>query len=207
MIYEAPDTTSPLRQGDIFLKLPRAVISLQAIPVVQGDRYVQKTWAEAASSESQIEGLVSIGAVPAIVISQDCDAVRASDISLCEIRPFPDVHAKAKEARKVAAWVSIITQQARSNPKWFYLPPYQGLFDQRMGVDFFSTFRLPRQDLEVYRDLRRARLIDLAKQHFRERISEFFRRYPFDEWYSLSREEFAAYREKNPEAQPFPWQE
>src|SRR5205823_5739670 len=192
MIYEKTDASLPVRQGDIFLKLPRATFSLQRIPVVQGNDYVNKTWAEVVDSGSRVQGLVSIGVVPAIVISQDCDAARAVEISLCEIRPFGEVHTKAKEATKISAWVSIITVQARSNPKWFYLPAENGLFDQKMGVDFFSTFRLLREDLEAYRSFRPARLIELAKQHFRERISEFFRRYPYDEWYSLSREEFAA---------------
>ena len=56
------------------------------------------------------------------------------------------------------------------------------------------TLRVRRVELETLRDLRRGRLNFLADEHFRERIGEFFRRYPYDEWYALNREELGAVR-------------
>jgi hypothetical protein len=104
-------------------------------------------------------------------------------------------------------WKNIITQQARINQKWFYLPPDEKVgFAQKMGVDFLVTLRVPRVDLETLRSLRKGRLNAIADEHFRERIAEFFRRYPYDEWYPLNKEELQAYVEEYPDAKPFPWQ-
>jgi len=54
--------------------------------------------------------------------------------------------------------------------------------------------------------LRKGRLNPVADEHFRERIGEYFRRYPYDEWYALDRDELDEYRRKYPEVTPFPWQ-
>ena len=52
-----------------------------------------------------------------------------------------------------------------------------------------------------------ARLNDLADEHFRERLAEYFRRYPYDEWYPLDKAELEEYRRSKPEPiQPYPWQ-
>ena len=75
-----------------------------------------------------------------------------------------------------------------------------------MATDFTVTIRLPREDLEQFRFCRQGRLNDVADEHFRERLSEFFRRYPYDEWYSLDDEELAEYKKRHPDSKPFPWQ-
>jgi len=55
--------------------------------------------------------------------------------------------------------------------------------------------------------LRLARLNQIAVEHFRERLSEYYRRYPYDEWYPLDKAEFEEYRRDKPEpTEPFPWQ-
>lgn len=40
----------------------------------------------------------------------------------------------------------------------------------------------------------------------RERIGEFFRRYPYDEWYALDEKEMTEYKKEYPNAEPFGWQ-
>ena len=45
-----------------------------------------------------------------------------------------------------------------------------------------------------------------ADEHFRERLAEFFRRYPYDEWYPLEKAEFAEYKKSYPETEPREWQ-
>ena len=76
-----------------------------------------------------------------------------------------------------------------------------------MAADFQTVFRIPRAELESRRlSLRRGRLNSLAGSHFRERLSEFFRRYPYDEWYPLDRVEMDVYAKAYPEAERFPWQ-
>jgi hypothetical protein len=65
-------------------------------------------------------------------------------------------------------------------------------------------------DLEAARAMRVARLVSPAIEHFRERLGEFYRRYPYDEWYPLNPDEFAAYRadkKDDPDIKPFSWQE
>lgn len=129
------------------------------------------------------------------------------DITLCEIRSFRDVERKAAQTSSAKSWKNIITQHARINLKWFYLPPDAQMgFADKMAVDFTVTLRVPRTDLEDLRDLRKGRLNEVADEHFRERIGEFFRRYPYDEWYPLDRDELRVYLNEYPDAVPFPWQ-
>lgn len=207
MIYEFPDQAAPLRQGDIFIGLPRIDISLQRVVIAdpQGERLAK--WAKLASHNQALNIIVPVRPVAAIVATQDCDAARGRDITLCEIQKFPDVERKAKDTQKPKSWVNILTQHARINQKWFYLPPDERIgFADKMAVDFMVTLRVPRAELEALRDLRTGRLNAVADEHFRERISDFFRRYAYDEWYPLNREELQAYIEDYPDSQPYPWQ-
>jgi len=208
MIYDFPDQDAPLRQGDIFINLPRIDISLQEILLYETDGEQVVTWKELAQEGKPVNIIVPVRPVAAIVATQDCDAARSRDITLCEIRSFRDVERKSKDTQKVSAWKNLITQHARINQKWFYLPSDSRVgFTEKMAVDFLVTLRVPRADLENLRSLRRGRLNDLADEHFRERISEFFRRYPYDEWYALNKEEMDEYQKDYPGTQPFPWQQ
>jgi antitoxin (DNA-binding transcriptional repressor) of toxin-antitoxin stability system len=207
MIYEFPDTSIPIQQGDIFVGLPRIDLSLSRVFLATESGQSEATWAEIARNGEPVEIIVSVRPVAAIVATQDCDAVRSRDITLCEIRPFTDVEQKASERTSAKGWKNILTQHARINQKWFYLPPDARVgFDHKMAVDFMVTLRVSRAELEGLRDLRRGRLNPIADEHFRERIGEFFRRYPYDEWYPLDQEEMKAYMGEYPDAKPFPWQ-
>jgi hypothetical protein len=209
VIYEYPDPDAPIRQGDIFIALPRVEVSLGRIPVVQDDgSMVERDWREIAFHEQQVTAIFPLRPVTAIVATQDCDATHGQDITLCEIRPFRQVERKAAQTTAPKKWKDILTQHARINQKWFYLPPDERIgFADKMAVDFMVTLRVPRVELEALRDLRRGRLNPLADEHFRERISEFFRRYPYDEWYPLNEHELKAYIDEYPDAHPFPWQQ
>ena len=207
MIYEFPDTSMRIRQGDIFVGLPRVDMSLNNVVIVSeaGERVAK--WAEIAANGDPVNIIVPVRPVAAIVATQDCDAVRSRDITLCEIRSFRDVEGKSKDTTSAKSWKNLITQHARINQKWFYLPPDDRVgFSEKMAVDFMVTLRVPRTELEELRDLRKGRLNPLAEEHFRERIGEFFRRYPYDEWYPLDQEELNAYMIEYPDTKPFPWQ-
>jgi hypothetical protein len=207
VIYDFPAITTPIRQGDIFVSLPRIDFSLNQIPVIADDGQEIRNWADIAANGQPITALLAVQPVTAIVITQNCDNAHGRDISLCEIRKFRDVERLAKDTTTPKGWMSLITKQARTNLKWFYLPPDPHVgFAEKMGVDFTVTLRVPRVELEELRSLRKACLIDVADEHFRERLSEFYRRYPYDEWYPLTIEEFSEYQKKNPEVQPFIWQ-
>lgn len=208
MIYEFPDTSAPIRQGDIFLRLPRVDISLNSVLLIgeTGERITK--WVEIAQQGEPVNIIVPVRPVAAIVATQDCDAIRSRDITLCEIRNFRDVERKSKETTSAKSWKNLITQHARINQKWFYLPPDDKLgFAQKMAVDFMVTLRVPRAELEELRGLRTGRLNIVADEHFRERLGEFFRRYPYDEWYPLDEQEMAEYKKEYPDAEPFHWQQ
>jgi len=208
MIYEFPDASMPIRQGDIFIGLPRVDISLNKIIMVSeyAERVVR--WSDIAHTAQPLNIIVPVRPVAAIVATQDCDAIRSRDITLCEIRIFRDVEGKARDAKTPKGWKNIITQHARINQKWFYLPPDNRIgFSEKMAVDFMVTLRVPRAELEESLDLRIGRLNETADEHFRERIGEFFRRYPYDEWYALDNMELQTYINEYSDAKPFPWQQ
>lgn len=208
MIYEYPDTSALIRQGDIFVGLPRIDISLNQVLVFGESGQSVEKWADIAQKGEPVSIIVPVRPVAAIVATQDCDATRSRDITLCEIRGFKDVERKSKDTISAKSWKNLITQHARINQKWFYLPPDAKIgFSEKMAVDFMVTMRVPRGDIEELRDLRKGRLNAIADEHFRERIGEFFRRYPYDEWYPLDQDELKAYLNEYPEAKPFPWQE
>jgi hypothetical protein len=207
MIYDFPERDAPIRQGDIFVSLPRAEISLKEVLIFKETELRVCSWLEIVASSEPLQLIVPVRPVAAIVASQDCDAIRSRDITLCEIRRFVDVEGKSKDTKSAKSWKNLITQHARINQKWFYLPPDKRIgFDEKMAVDLMVTLRVPRADLEECRSLRKGRLNSVADEHFRERISEFFRRYPYDEWYALDGEELKAYISEYPDITVYPWQ-
>lgn len=207
MICEFLAEDRPIRQGDIFVGLPRVEVSLNRIPLLEEDGEYETPWVEIASAGNQVRAILPVRPVSAIVISQDCDTIHSPDISLCEIRAFRLVEGRTQQTKDAKGWVSILTQHARLNLKWFYLPPDERLgFHDKMAVDFTVTLRVPRTELESFRRFRKGRLNPTADEHFRERLAEFFRGYPYDEWYALDEAELTEYRRKYPDAQPFPWQ-
>lgn len=211
MIYDAVDQASPIRQGDIFVGLPRVEIELSTMVLVNEDAgglsVTVEAWDRLTSSQRVMRMILPVRSVAAIVVTQDCDALRSDDITLCEIRPFTNVEGMARTANSPKSWMKILTQHARVNLKWFYLPTSGQIgFPEKMAVDFRSTLRLPTAELSNMRHLRRGRLNAEADEHFRERLSEFFRRYPYDEWYPLNPEEFGEYRKTYPDAEPREWQ-
>jgi hypothetical protein len=182
---------------------------LTDLPVVYEDKIQAVSWVSVASEGKQIKAILPVEPVYAIVATQDCDTISSPEITLCEIREFKQVEGKAKETTEPMSWQRIITQQARINEKWFYLPPDPNMgFSKKMAVDFRVTIRIPSKDLKGFLTCRKGRLNALAQQHFRERIGQFFRRYPYNEWYPLNHEELLAYeKERKCTVEPkYPWQ-
>lgn len=207
MIYETPELTDSIRQGDIFCGLPLIEINLREVDVVESDGITRRSWHEIARMGTDVVATLGVAPVTAIVITQDCDALHARDISLCQVKPFGDVDGDAKNAKDTKGWVRVITRQARLNLKWFYLPEDGALgFSDKRAADFFTVLRVSRENLMEYRSLRKRRLNEEAVCHFRERLAHFFRRYPYNEWYPLNAEEFSYYKQRYPDAEPYPWQ-
>lgn len=206
MIYLIPALSDEIRQGDIFVRVPRIDYSPSKLLVIGETDNEERSWHELAGhGDAPIAIAVAVRPVMAIVISQDCDTLRAPLIALSEIRPLKDVVGDTgATAAKIA---KNIPQLARKNLKWFYLPKdiSSGVMEA-MAVDFQVPLSVPRQDLEQLRSLRTARLNHEADEHFRERLSEYYRRYPVDEWYPFTKDEFEEYKKSHPEAAPRAWQ-
>ena len=211
MIYEAPPPDAPVRQGDIFHDVPKPSFSMEQISILTEDNQAEATtWEELRGTRQPVTAIVGIVAVTAIVITQDCDTIRAPEISLCEIKPFLDV-VRVTSPKTDRKWTELLRTHAIQNLKWFYLPPDPRLgFSDRMAVDFQSVLRIPRTELERARHLRIGRLNSVGDEHFRERLAEFFRRYPYNEWYPFTKAEFEAYRSDHPQEttiiQPYDYQ-
>ena len=213
MTYEAVAVTEPLRQGDIFQAIPRVDIAMDKLQVMESDNtHVETTWEEKlleSGVNEPVLALATVKPVKAIIIGQDCDLAHSEFVSLCEIQSYSDVFKDAvhKDPKK---WQAFITKKSRENLRFFYLPegPFEGL-GSRMAADLRVLIRIRRDDLEAARPRRTARLNQVAHEHFRESIAQYFRRYPYDEWYPLTKDEFSAYRAaKQDDTIPaFPWQE
>jgi len=211
VIYELPALDAPIRQGDIFEGIPRIDLSIAELSILNENNQTEVVaWDAIRGQAGPIVAMTALRSVRAIVITQDCDTVRAPDISLCEIKRFADV-VKVPAPGSAKKWGDLLVRQAVANLKWFYLPADQHIgFAERMAVDFLATLRVNRDELDAARHMRRGRLNETADEHFRERLSEFFRRYPYNEWYPFTKDEFDAYKAaRNEEAdliQPYPYQ-
>ena len=76
-----------------------------------------------------------------------------------------------------------------------------------MAINFYLVVQVNRFYLEENVILGKGRLKNIAHQHYRERIAQYYRRYPYDEWYSFKKEEFSLYdRERGPVEQQLPGQ-
>lgn len=212
MIYDFPSTDEPIRQGDIFIGVPKVDIDfasgLPTLSPLEGE--VEKIpWEDIVRSGESTPAVLPVAPALAIVASQDCDARWAADITLCEIKEFSQIEKNYGEISKLKKRVNFVTRQSCINLKWFYLPSDERIpFKKNMCVDFLSTINLPHEELESLIGLRKARLKLVAYDHFKERIAHFFRRYAYNEWYPLNKEEMQSYAKEHA-LEPsdwYPWQ-
>jgi hypothetical protein len=211
MIYETVLTTDPIEQGDIFQNIPRVDFSLSSLAIIdEDDEAKEMTWRDALAlnSSAPVSAVLAVKPVAAIVVTQNCDASRGQTLSLCQIEDYLSAFNQAQPPKNPKGWQSLLMRMSRMNPRFFYLPE-DGNYGiaTRSAVDFRIVLPVPRIDLENMRDLRIARLNKVAAEHFRESLSNFFRRYAFNEWYPLNREEFAEYAAQTGEhVAAFDWQ-
>ncbi|MDG3007600.1 hypothetical protein [Paludisphaera mucosa] len=222
MIYQALSPDGPICQGDIFYGIPKVGISLSDLALVEdtpddeAEVLTGVSWREVLSTGGAQEpktftAVLPIKPVMGIVISQNCDAARGEDLSLCEVASL--LKTEEKPPKDAKAWQSRITKEARTNPRFFYMPEdaFFGI-DERKSVDFRSVIRVARVDLLAMRDQRLCCLNHVATEHFRESLAQFFRRYPVNEWYPLTKEEFDVYAAevwrdgKGERVEPYEWQ-
>lgn len=178
MIYEPVKPDDPIRQGDIFKNVPRVDLSLANLAIADDDDYSRMEWRDLVAQGSAAQGvtaIVTIKAVTAIVITQDCDAVRGTYLSLCQMDEYLSSLNLKETPKNPKKWQSLIVERARTNPRLVYFPaaPENGL-NERMAVDFRVVLRIPRTDLEALREFRIGRLNATAAEHFRETLAHFY---------------------------------
>jgi hypothetical protein len=202
VIYDLIGDKEPIRQGDIFYPLPYTVLSLDKIQTL---RKIDETklvteasnWRNLQSRDDVIVASVGLKKTWGIVATQNCDAPKSPFVSLFQIEPFEDVF-KMGSPKSHKSWKNAITTQCRLKSNMFYLPPEVKIgIDRRMAVNFHKVFQIQGADLNENLSLRRGRLNKTSYEHYRECIAQYFRRYPYDEWYSLNKDEFNAYAEDN----------
>ncbi len=213
-MYSFPDNNAPIRQGDIFRWLPKVNILLgdAQLPIMtksDTDGIHAIDWFQLAESGGTALTNTIIKPTIGIVLTQDCDASRCLNIVFSEVDLFSKIYSGYKDDLKPAKVVNIVTVHSRKNQKWYFLAENSRIgFSKKMGANFESVFEVPRTMLETYRDkMRLGRLDDdVAWPHFRERVAEFFRRYPYNEWYPLNLDEVKAYEEeKKTRVERYPW--
>jgi hypothetical protein len=211
MIYEAVVPSEPIQQGDIFRDIPRVDFSLSSLAVLDKNyQPTATTWRDVLTSkpDAPISAVLAVKPVTAIVITQNCDAARGQTLSLCQIDDYLEATGQSSPPKTPKAWQSLLLRMSRQNSRYFYLPADSGFgLGDKSAVDFRVVLPVPRVDLESMRDLRINRLNQVAREHFREALSHFFRRYAYNEWYPLTRDEFAAYADQvGEQIPPFDWQ-
>lgn len=207
MIYEYPAKDQPIRQGDIFYSLPLVSLDLDKVVTLSDKGIFEESSWQIIKDKKDIVVAAPLRQTWGIVATQDCDASRAPIISLFEIGTFKEITGGhlPKNPKK---WVSMITQRSRLNAHWFYLPNDDTIgFKERMAINFHVIFQISRDYFKQYvEESRKGRLNKVAFQHYRESIAQYFRRYPYDEWYPLTNEEFLEYNKEKGPVEPFEWQ-
>jgi hypothetical protein len=198
MIYIYPDANDKVKQGDIFLGIPKVICPPSFSVVGENNGTEVLPWEDVVREGKEITAIVGITSAIGIVASQNCDVERAPNIMLCEILNVGEIHRSITAKNTQQNIIKEIFSQLAKSSSWFYLPrDDKAGFSDRMGVDFMSTFSIPREQLNQWRRYRKARLNHEAYEHFRERLSFFFHRYAFREWYPLNKEEIEYYPNYN----------
>lgn len=101
MIYDFPEPSSPISQGDIFIGIPILDLAEDVLPVTDDKGNVQMLpWDEFAATGEIVTAIIAVRPTIAIVGTQHCDALHAPSITLFEVRPFRNVERKSKDTIK-----------------------------------------------------------------------------------------------------------
>lgn len=213
MCYDLLEPSCPIRQGDIFYPLPYTEVSLKRM---QNLRKIDETTLKSnvldwdnLQGEETIVVAAHLKKAWGIVASQNCDASRIPYISLFQIEPYQTINSTPPADSDIKKWIKIITRESRLNASWLYLPRDDRLeITNRMIINFHKVFQIPRLDLEANTKLRKGRLNQVAYEHYRESIAQYYRRYPYDDWYPMNKEESAHCVDKGrcTADELYPWQ-
>ena len=81
MIYDFPEPSSPISQGDIFIGVPILDLPDDELPIID-DKNIPRAlpWEEFASAGENVSAIIAVRPTIAIVGTQECDALRAPNI-------------------------------------------------------------------------------------------------------------------------------
>ncbi|MCD6556427.1 MAG: hypothetical protein J7K64_04465 [Bacteroidales bacterium] len=222
VFYYSKNKSISLGQGDIFSYLPFFNINSSIVDVIfPGDEepvYKETDLAEYVPSDSGVLKNVVTDVIlkPGIVITQNCDVLRSDYISFCEIGRFDDIETSLNEKTSELNKLLFLTKKYAHQEKYFYLQDDDRFFSDRMAVDFSRIYQIKRTLLEKMINKRIASLGKIPLEHFRVKISNYFKRFAYDGWYMLNKDEFEAFYKYKQEKEkrkneldlikPFPWQ-
>ena len=210
-IYVEVEDTDPLRQGDIFYNVPRVLgIDVNSLftRIEDSEKEVaregteeiemamrEKSWKN-KEVKDPLEVLLHVESVYAIIMTQDCDIQRDGYITLFKLvvsRYQRDVKSLKKAFDKfrvdfegVGGMFLPAPEQEEKRKK----------FERNMKVDFTQITHLMGEDLTLLKKYRMFSLNEMALEHFRHKIEQFFLRYAVDRHYVLSQEEFSSFLER-----------
>ncbi len=193
MSYEQLSEYQPIRQGDIFYPLPRPKLLLDEMETISEDAGSEAAKWSNIKDREKIFITIEVEKTWGIVATQDCDAAQSSPcISLFQVVPFIKVYGSTPSSP--SKWVKVLTERICRNASWFYLPKDDSIgISIEMAVNFHRVFQIERTDLERNKFLRRGRLASFAYEHYREAIAQYYRRYPYNEWYPFNKDQLEAY--------------
>lgn len=212
-----------IEQGDIFLGLP--FFEMDSSEIYRMKESSERVYKPIRTNledidfkeESEVTNmLINAKIRPSIVITQNCDLDRADGyISYCAIRKYADFDKTQLKTPLSGKQLNTIVRQSDEQRKYFYLPQEDNDFPDRMAVDFSLIGHIKKDVAKRLIEKRKFRLNDLALEHFKVKLSFYFKKYAYNRWYVLDKDEFAEYynhcsKSDSPEElsgiSPFPWQ-
>lgn len=220
--YKTPSTEDDLNQGDIFISLPFVQLESKIVTqMIESDNELKDIDISSyVPDEDQKTDLVVASIIwkPGIIISQNCDATREEYLSFCEIRKLEDIDKDYAQIihKTIERKIDYLSRKEYQHQfKYFYLLQDQGIFDgNKMAVDFRRIYQVKKEIIDALKNKRTIKLGGRSLDHFRSKLGNYFKRFAYDGWYVLNKEEYdifydnARKKMKDPELnliKPYPW--
>ncbi len=220
--YYSKKNEDRIEQGDIFLFLPILSIDsnlVNTINPVNGDfSYKEVDLNNYTPSDDNIlkNIVVNMELKPGIVITQNCDVLRSDYVSFCEIKKLIDIEKDLQKMTSEKRKLNYYTENYSHKEKYFYLPEEDDVFEEKMAIDFSRIYQIKRETLENMLNKRVRSLGEIPLEHLKVKVGNYFKRFAYDKWYLLKKEEFNSYYKLKkdggmPECElnlirPYPWQ-
>lgn len=146
MIYEYPDVAALIRQGDIFVGLPRVEVSLGRIPVMEEDgSQTHRDWREIAALHEEVTAILPVR--PSLRWWRHRIAMRRTPETSRYVRSARSGKSSESQPKRLPPRSGRTSSPSTHiNQKWFYLPPDERIgFTDKIAVNFMVTLRVPRR--------------------------------------------------------------